>query len=194
MRIRISELAASVRSFWRDTEGVMLPYVTVLLVVFVGMSVLALDGGRARSLHTQLQKGADALARAGAAELDRLPNSIDRATAAVNNLITNSSIFGTAGNQNVSAVQIRFMSTLPASDVSPITNVLCTAPGCTAAQAVLASYIEVTVTPTTMSTILPASFFGGTNSSYSGGRHGSGCLPVLPDVHVQSLRATRNDL
>jgi hypothetical protein len=34
--------------------------VTLVLVVIVGPSVLALDGGRYMSLQTQLQKGADA--------------------------------------------------------------------------------------------------------------------------------------
>src|SRR5262249_9007226 len=119
---------------------------------------------RYSSLQTQLQKGADAMAIAGAAELDRLPNSITRAVTAVNNLVTNSSIF--AGN--VSVTRIRFMSELPASDISPITSVLCTAPGCTAADAVLARFIEVTVTPTTIPTILPAAFFGGTNQATAG--------------------------
>ena len=62
---------------------------------------MALDGGRATSLQSQLQKGADALATAGAAELDRAPNSTTRAVAAINNLVTNSSVFGTGGAANV---------------------------------------------------------------------------------------------
>ena len=66
------------------------------------------------SLQSQLQKGADALAIAGAAELDRMPDSTDRAVTAINNLITNSSVFGTGGAANVTDSQIRFTSTLPA--------------------------------------------------------------------------------
>ena len=62
----------------------MLPYVTIMLVIFVGVGALALDGARATSLQTQLQKGADALAIAGAAELDRLTTSTSRATNAIN--------------------------------------------------------------------------------------------------------------
>ena len=46
--------------FLSDTTGSILPYVTLVLVVIVGPSVLALDGGRYMSLQTQLQKGADA--------------------------------------------------------------------------------------------------------------------------------------
>jgi len=64
-------------AFCRDTSGIILPYVTLLLTVLVGTSVLALDGARYMSLQSQLQNGADALALAGAAELDQhsSPNS-----------------------------------------------------------------------------------------------------------------------
>src|SRR5262249_56758138 len=81
------------RAFWNDTSGVILPYVTVMLVVIVGLSVLALDGARLMSLQTQLQNGADALALAGAAELDRLPDAGTRARTAIVRLLTNSSLF-----------------------------------------------------------------------------------------------------
>src|SRR3984957_20183092 len=55
-------------AFWRDTDGIILPYVTIMLLAIVGLSVLALDGARFMSLQTQMQAGADALALAGAAE------------------------------------------------------------------------------------------------------------------------------
>ena len=79
----------SARAFWNDTSGVILPYVTVMLVVIVGLSVLALDGARLMSLQTQLQNGADALALAGAAELDRLPDAETRARTAIQRLLPN---------------------------------------------------------------------------------------------------------
>ena len=101
MKEPIANLAKAARSFWQDTDGIILPYVTVMLVVIVGTSLLALDGGRSMSLQSQLQKGADALAIAGAAELDRMPDSTDRAVNAINNLVTNSSVFGTGGTANV---------------------------------------------------------------------------------------------
>src|ERR1017187_2609237 len=94
-------IAQSIKAFWGDTDGVILPYVTVMLVVIVGVSVLALDGARYMSLQTQLQNGADALALAGAAELDRLPDSEARAISAISRLITNATLFGTAGNKTV---------------------------------------------------------------------------------------------
>ena len=76
----------------------ILPYTTLMLVVIVGVSVLAVDGARFMGLQTQLQNGSDALALAGAAELDRLPDSITRATNAINNLVSNSTFFGTGAS------------------------------------------------------------------------------------------------
>src|SRR6202171_1297116 len=85
-------IARAGKALCADTRGVILPYVTVMLVVIIGVSLLALDGARFMSLQTQLQNGADALALAGAAELDRTPTAIERATNAVDTLITNSSL------------------------------------------------------------------------------------------------------
>ena len=159
MKGPIANLAKATRAFWQDTDGIILPYVTLMLVVIVGTSLLALDGARYMSLQSQLQKGADALAIAGAAELDRMPDSTGRAVNAINNLITNSSVFGTGGTANVTDAQIRFTSTLPADSVPNVdAHVICTGTGCTAAQSVAARFVEVTVTPTTIPTILPASF------------------------------------
>ena len=141
MKGPIASLAKATRSFWQDTDGIILPYVTVMLVVIVGTSLLALDGGRYMSLQSQLQKGADALAIAGAAELDRMPDSTGRAVDAINNLITNSSVFGTGGTANVTDAQIRFTSTLPADSVANIdAQVICTGNGCTAAQSVAGAF------------------------------------------------------
>ncbi|RFB75496.1 Tad domain-containing protein [Methylovirgula sp. 4M-Z18] len=154
--------AESARAFGKDTRGVILPYVTVMLSVIVGVSVLALDGARYTSLQTQLQKGTDALAIAGAAELNGLPDAITRATAAINNTsanwVSNSSIFGSAANANVNITSITFYSGLPAGTVNPIpASYVTTDP-------TKAQYVQVTATPTTMTTILPASFFGGATS------------------------------
>ena len=74
-----AKIVQSIKAFWGDTDGVILPYVTVMLVVIIGVSVLALDGARFMYLQTQLQNGADALALAAAAELDRMPTAIERA-------------------------------------------------------------------------------------------------------------------
>lgn len=59
-----------IKALWADTDGVILPYVTVMLVVIIGVAVLALDGARFMYLQTELQNGADSLALSAAAELD----------------------------------------------------------------------------------------------------------------------------
>src|SRR5262245_55415482 len=146
------------RAFWNDTSGVILPYVTVMLVVIVGLSVLALDGARLMSLHTQLQNGADALALAGAAELDRLPDAETRARTATERLLTNTTLFGSGARRTIAVSSIKFYSRLPASDASPMSaGTLATGPG-------NARFVLVTVRPVTLPTILPAAFFGGANT------------------------------
>ena len=146
------------RAFWNDTSGVILPYVTVMLVVIVGLSVLALDGARFMSLQTQLQNGADALALAGAAELDRLPDAERRARTAIQRLLTNSTLFGSRANRTIAVSNIKFYRRLPASDASPMSaGTLATGPG-------NARFVSVTVRPVTLPTILPAAVFGGANT------------------------------
>src|SRR5262245_32267098 len=146
------------RAFWNDTNGVILPYVTIMLVVIVGLSVLALDGARLMSLQTQLQNGADALALAGAAELDRLPDAETRARTAIERLLTNSTLFGSRASRTVAVSNIKFYSRLPASDASPMSaGTLATGPG-------NARFVSVTVRPVSLPTLLPAAFFGGANT------------------------------
>jgi Flp pilus assembly protein TadG len=147
--------AQCARAFWDDTSGVILPYVTIMLVVIVGLSVLALDGARLMSLHTQLQNGADALALAGAAELDRLPDSETRARTAIERLLTNSTLFGSAASRTIAVSKIEFYSRVPASDASPMSA------GARATRPTNARFVSVTVRPVTLPTILPAAFFGG---------------------------------
>src|SRR5262249_5030882 len=108
------------RVFWNDTSGVILPYVTVMLVVIVALSVLALDGARFMSLQTQLQNGADALALAGAAELDRLPDAETRARTAIRRLLSNSTLFDSRADRTIAVSNIKFYSRLPANHASPM--------------------------------------------------------------------------
>jgi len=160
-RFGLSNLSA--KAIWHDTDGFILPYVTILLVVFVGLSVLALDGARYISLQTQLQNGADEIALAAAAELDGSPSAITRADNALTNATNDANfraatLFGTGENQYVS-VSHRYLSALPASDQTyPIPSGLVTT------DSLNAQFVEVTVTPVTIQTILPASFFGGANA------------------------------
>ena len=101
------------KALCNDIDGVILPYVTLMLVVIIGVAVLALDGARYMELQTQLQNGADALALAAAAELDRTPTAIQRALNAINK-------FGSGLNQNIKIADTKFLSSLPIRDSDPI--------------------------------------------------------------------------
>src|SRR5262249_10322727 len=74
--------------------------------------------------------GADALALAGAAELDRLPDAETRARTAIERLLTNSTLFGSGARRTIAVSSIKFYSRLPARDASPMsTGTLATGPG-----------------------------------------------------------------
>jgi Putative Flp pilus-assembly TadE/G-like len=188
----VATIEQSVKAFLRDTDGIILPYVTVMLVVIVGVSVLALDGSRYLSLQTQLQNGADALALAGAAELDRTPTGIERAYKAIgfrcaansstcqpieggHGLVSNWSLFGSGPDRNVRVAGIRFLRSLPVHDSDPIL------PGNVTSDPTQAAFVEVTVKPIGLPTILPASFFGGSNLLTVGAQAVAGFDQVVCD-------------
>jgi Flp pilus assembly protein TadG len=135
---------------WSDCDGVILPYVAIMLVVIIGLSALALDGSRLMSVQTQLQNDADALALAGATELDRRPDSISRAKAAIQNLIKNP-ISGAETGQIAEVTSIGFLQSLPASDDLPISTANMTN------DPTLAAYVQVTLKPIAMQMLFPIS-------------------------------------
>jgi Putative Flp pilus-assembly TadE/G-like len=153
-------LANVAKSFCADTQGLILPYVTMMLIVIIGVSVLAIDGARYMSLQTQLQNGADALALAGAAELDRLPDARTRAMRAIDTLVANGMLFGQERRVQVSRVE--FYSRLPTDDNRPMSE------GTPATDGTNARFVAITVRPITLNTLLPASFFGGANAVSAG--------------------------
>ncbi len=154
-----------IKAFWSDTDGIILPYVTVMLVVIIGVSVLALDGARYMYLQTELQNGADALALAAAAELDRTPTAIARALNAI-------AKFGST-NRNVKVADTKFLSSLPIHDSDPIL------PAHLTSDPTRAAFVEVAVEPITMQTILPASIFGGSNVVRAGAQAVAGFDQVV---------------
>ena len=154
-----------IKAFWDDTDGIILPYVTVMLVVIIGVSVLALDGARYMELQTELQNGADAVALAAAAELDRTPTAIERALNAI-------AKFGSS-NSNVKVADVKFLRSLPLRDSDPISSAYLTN------DPTQTAFIEVTVEPVTMRTILPASFFGGSNVLTAGAQAVAGFDQVV---------------
>ena len=185
-------ITQSIKAFWDDTDGIILPYVTLMLVVIVGVAVLALDGSRYMSMQTQLQNGADALALAGAAELDRTPSAIERANKAIgfrceaksstcqpieggHDLVSNWSLFGSGADRNVRVAGIRYLRSLPVRDSDPIL------PANVTSDPTQAAFVEVTVKPIGLPTILPASFFGGSNLLTVGAQAVAGFDQVVCD-------------
>jgi hypothetical protein len=108
------------RHLARDESGAALVYVSVALTVFMGFAALVIDGSRLFTLDTELQSAADAIALAGAAELDGSAGAIDRAEDAMANLVQNDQTFG-AGGAAITDYEARFLDALPADDAEPIT-------------------------------------------------------------------------
>ena len=82
------------QAWQRNEAGAIAIYVALMLPFLVGLALLVVDGGRLFNLDTSLQNNVDALALAGAAELDKRPDSRTRAAAAMQAFITsNKQIF-----------------------------------------------------------------------------------------------------
>ncbi len=148
-----------------DRSGMSLLYVTMSLPAIIGMGLMAIDVGRMSSLQSSLQHGADALALAGASELDLRPGAIARANNSINNLITtNNSLFATTVvTINGGAVSTCFLASIPAQDTQAITQP-CLAAGLPASDA-QARFVRVTVNPQNFNTIFPVTFLGGLSNS-----------------------------
>lgn len=161
--------------FWNNEDGIVLPYVAMTLAVIIGFAALALDGGRLMSVQTQIQNAADALALAGAAELDRRPDSIIRAEAAIRGLLANP-IAGAAIGETAQVENIEFLSSLPASDDSPITTRNLTD------DPTLAAYVEVSVKPISVSMIFPVSLSSGRQDIAVGAQAVAGYDQIVCDA------------
>ncbi|MDX8500274.1 pilus assembly protein TadG-related protein [Mesorhizobium sp. VK4C] len=165
----------TIREFWNDQRGIAMILVAIMLPVLVGFALLAIDMSRASGLHNDLQKGADALALAAAAELDGRSDSIFRANNAVTNLLANRTLFSTSGDHQLalSDVTVTYLTGIPASD-----NTRLSAAGIDSNDVNWAStdpkavtFAEVTVNASGLAdgagafeTIFPASFIGGNNT------------------------------
>jgi len=163
------------RRFHRDRSAAALIYVTVALPVLIGFGLLAIDVGRLTTLQSTLQHGADALALAGGAELDRRPDAIARANRAIANLIGgNKSLFDTSttgvtiDSSSVTSTYYRSIkghgeAGTDASD--PPVSTTAQLNVAVATDNTIARFVEVTVNPVAFNTIFPASFLGAFNST-----------------------------
>src|SRR5688572_11617707 len=128
------------RRLARDENGAALIYVSIALTVFMGFAALVIDGSRLFTLDTELQSAADAIALAGAAELDGNADAQDRAVLAMNNLVQNADTFGNDPTAIAGAAEYtpRFLSALPDDD-QPLSDAT------VAATQPEARFVEVTV-------------------------------------------------
>jgi len=164
-----------VRKLRDDCSGVVLPYAAIMLGVIIGLAALALDGSRLMTVQSQMQSAADALALAGAVELDRRPDSIDRAQAAIRDLVTNA-VAGAGIGQNAQVSSVQFLQSLPPDDDLAITERDLTD------DPTLAAYVQVTVQPITIRTILPVSLSSGSSTVAVGAQSVAGYDQVICDI------------
>ena len=159
MKVR-DYLAQRVYALWRDTDGLMAPYVTVMLPVLVGFALLALDASRRMSLQTQMQAAADSLALAGARELNKGVGAEARAISAMANAYASTKSANTVvglGSSPTLTYTYAFYSGLSAASEG--------IGGAGASGDFDAKYVAVKVTPQTWSTILPATFLANVPTS-----------------------------
>jgi hypothetical protein len=157
------------RTISKDEDGIVLIWATILMVAIMALAGLALEASRFRSLKTQMQAGADAIAVSGARELDGSSGAIGRACNAINNMISNTPE-GMGTQSAISAATITFYSSLYA-DTTPTTgaasemgNVVYTAAGggaCNPIQSTpstTAKYVGVTVSPASITPFVPIGY------------------------------------
>ena len=139
-------------TYARGTSGTLAVWGAVALPATLAAAAFAVDSSRLYSMDAELQSAVDAMAKAGAAELDGRADSESRARAAIKLLLQNPQSHGlNPGQARVTDNGIRFLSALP-SDPSV------TAPASMEAQsAAEARYVEVTLETETVRTILPHS-------------------------------------
>lgn len=190
-----ADLPAGLR---RDESGMALIYVTMMLPVIIGFSLLAVDVSRVSVLQSSLQHGADAIALAMAAELDRGSDAITRADRARDNLISNPALFTDSySSVDKDTIDRVFLSALPASDADPITSTYETT------NPALARFVKVTVHAAVYDTIFPASFINAVNSVSADATAVAGmdpgacnvvpmfiCNPLEPSTNTDPYRIT----
>lgn len=138
-----------IKTFIQEISGGVAIWAALSMPALMGAAAISVDAARMYNLDQELQSAADALARAGAAELNQQAESINRSKRAISNLVNNKQKFGDQGWTNVNAKSVRFLKSLPQNDADPITSVH------TTLDPYQAKYVEVQVTPTKTSMLFP---------------------------------------
>jgi len=121
--------------FVNSDSGYALVLTLIFMPVFIAMSLLVIDISRGNNAHSDLQAAADALALAGARELDGGVDSVDRAIAAMGDISNTVSFLGrtdeaaatalTFQSEGGGAFNVVFLSDLPMNDDDPIDFTQC---------------------------------------------------------------------
>lgn len=111
-------LSKAIKRFLDDNRGYVIALTLIAMPLLLGFSLLIIDVGRGNNLHTDLQNAVDALALAGARELDGSSDSITRAETAMSNLVKNQARFSNGGPLLIEADEVEwyFLTEIPASD------------------------------------------------------------------------------
>jgi len=133
------------KSFAKNTSGSVAIWAAFSTPVLVGGAALSVDASRLYNMDNDLQSASDALARAGAAELDQRSDSLQRAKRAVQNLVSNDQKFAKDGKGKVEIDTIRFLK----SDAVNATDITYNPSE--------AKYVEVKVKPEDVATLFPTS-------------------------------------
>ncbi|MBD9510412.1 Tad domain-containing protein [Ensifer sp. ENS10] len=163
-------LNRAIKRFWDDHRGYVIALTLIAMPLLLGFSLIVIDVGRSANLHTDLQNAVDAMALAGARELDGRDDAITRAEAAIEKL-ANTAAFGAggtgmsmgsyitvaydAGNDAASTVTVKFLKGIPGDgtfagdDDDPITEAMVTT------DPNEAGYAWVTAKDQAMQTIFP---------------------------------------
>ena len=145
-------ISSNIRSFSAATSGAVAVWAALMTPLVISGGALSVDVSRIYNMDNELQRAADAMARAGAAELDQRSDSLSRASRAIQTLISNDQTFSRDGKGAVQVETIRYLKTLPGKDYEPITSDNVTfIPS-------EARFVEVQVKPETVNTVFPSSF------------------------------------
>jgi hypothetical protein len=136
-----------------------------MLTALVGFGLLALDGARFMSLQTQMQAAADALALAGARELNQQSGAQTRAINAMANSYGSATVPNTLsgmGSTPTLTYTYTFYKSLPAASAGLT--------GTAAAGDADSKYVQVTVNTVSVPTIFPVSFVkAGASNNFAAG-------------------------
>jgi len=139
------------KSFAKNTGGSVAIWAAFSTPVLVGGAALSVDASRLYNMDNDLQSASDALARAGAAELDQRSDSLLRAKRAVQNLVSNDQKFAKDGKGKVEIDTIRFLKSIPDNDYDAVRASDVTY------NPSEAKYVEIKVKPEDVATLFPTS-------------------------------------